>query len=138
MNQMSNFNEFPCKNGTFTLEPKLVKDWIEVYPGLDVPAHLMRAWSWCVSNRSKRKTVRGMPKFLNGWLGRNYDAQVMLGRGKAKEPPADRDAPGYWGDLSFNQVVEASSRSKARAVQARYEKERDRLREIASRRGQVV
>jgi hypothetical protein len=44
-------------------------EWSEAYPDLDVLAEMRKARQWCVDNPTRRKTARGMTKFLNGWLG---------------------------------------------------------------------
>lgn len=38
------------------------------YPRIDVLAELRKARAWCVANPSKRKTSRGVSRFLNSWL----------------------------------------------------------------------
>lgn len=55
------------------------------YPGVDVDAELCKARSWCLANGTRRKTVRGIPKFLNGWMER---AQNGTRAGK----PVERNA----------------------------------------------
>lgn len=45
-----------------------IRDYQDAFPGLDVLAELRRARSWCLSNPDRRKTARGMPRFLHNWL----------------------------------------------------------------------
>ena len=45
-------------------------EYATTYPQLDLDDELTKACQWCIDNPGKRKTNRGMPKFLNGWLGR--------------------------------------------------------------------
>lgn len=47
-----------------------VADYAEAYPGLDVVAECRKALQWVKSDPGRRKTARGMPRFLNGWLSR--------------------------------------------------------------------
>jgi len=66
---------FPT-NGTpklWHLNEKQVTEWIELYPGVDVLAECRKALAWVKSNR--KKTARGMKRFLNGWMGRTNDSQ---------------------------------------------------------------
>lgn len=42
----------------------------KAYPGVNVDTELAKARSWCLANGTKRKTVRGIPKFLNAWMER--------------------------------------------------------------------
>lgn len=50
------------------------------YPRVDVVGEIRKARAWAVANPANRKTRRGTPKFLNGWIGRaneNAPAQVL-------------------------------------------------------------
>jgi len=50
------------------LTQDLVDEFIKAYPGIDVLAECRRAHTWIICNPTKRKTSRGMPRFLNTWL----------------------------------------------------------------------
>lgn len=50
-------------------ESKLAQ-YRESFPGIDVSAECRKARQWCIDNPTKRKTPKGMPQFLSGWLGR--------------------------------------------------------------------
>jgi hypothetical protein len=65
---------FPVNGGskTWSLTKKQVEEWAALYPGLDVIAECSKSLAWVRANR--RKTSRGMPKFLVGWLNRANDA----------------------------------------------------------------
>lgn len=45
--------------------------WAEAYPTLDVPLTCKQARVWVEANPTKRKTARGMLRFLNGWLAKS-------------------------------------------------------------------
>lgn len=47
--------------------------WEETYPAVDVKGELKRMIAWLDSNPTKRKTRRGVKKFINGWLARTQD-----------------------------------------------------------------
>jgi hypothetical protein len=49
---------------------RIVGTLSEAFPMLDVEAEARKAASWCELNPSKRKTARGMGKFLHGWMDR--------------------------------------------------------------------
>lgn len=69
--------DFPTKCGKgYKLSPAFVAELISAYPGLDVAQELQRARLWLIANPAKRKTVRGMSKFLNGWMGRQKPAST--------------------------------------------------------------
>lgn len=40
------------------------------FPSLDVLAECAKALAWCDANATRRKTPKGMPKFLYGWMER--------------------------------------------------------------------
>ena len=48
-----------------------VEQWQALYPTLDVAQELRSALAWTLANPSKRKTARGMPRFLSAWLTRS-------------------------------------------------------------------
>lgn len=70
-----------------------VDEWQAAFPNLDVLAECRKALAWINANPGRRKTVRGMPKFLVSWLSRAVDS----GRGRqpswtpAPLPPSARD-----------------------------------------------
>ena len=45
-------------------------EYQKTYPGIDVDQELRSIQQWCVDNPSRRKTTRGMPRFLNAWMDR--------------------------------------------------------------------
>lgn len=55
---------------TWPLTSGLVAEFSEAYPDLDVIAECRKAKAWCLANPRNRKTFDGMPRFLNGWLGK--------------------------------------------------------------------
>ncbi len=42
--------------------------WQELFPKVDVPTQLRHALVWSQANPTKRKTARGMMRFLSAWL----------------------------------------------------------------------
>ncbi len=47
-----------------------LEEYRRAYSGIDIESELQKAGQWLIDNPAKRKTAGGMPKFLNGWLGR--------------------------------------------------------------------
>ncbi|MDW8100854.1 MAG: hypothetical protein RML36_15380 [Anaerolineae bacterium] len=75
---------FPCR-GTkryWALTPSLLNHWQELYQELDVLAEAKKALAWVSANVNRRKTARGMPRFLVAWFNRAID------RGRWKTIPA--------------------------------------------------
>lgn len=67
---------FPCV-GSGAKEWGLSKDqlveWQELYPHLDVLANIRKALAHVKADQSRRKTARGMTRFLVAWLTRETD-----------------------------------------------------------------
>lgn len=47
--------------------------WEETYPAVDVKQELRKMAAWLDSNPTKRKTRRGIERFINNWLSRQQD-----------------------------------------------------------------
>lgn len=50
-----------------------VDEWQELYPAVDVMQQLRNMKGWCISDPQRRKTKKGVRKFINGWLAREQD-----------------------------------------------------------------
>lgn len=67
----SDLPKIPLDDGTdFEVGQADLAEFKKAYPRLDIAAELGKARVWCLSNAANRKTRRGAPKFINGWLGR--------------------------------------------------------------------
>lgn len=51
----------------------LVAEFVRLYPNVDVKQQFSEMRGWCISNPTKRKTKRGITRFVNGWLSRAQD-----------------------------------------------------------------
>lgn len=64
---------FPC-NGepdSWPLTQARLDRWSQLFPGVDCHTECLHALAWIEANG--RKTAKGMPRFLAGWLGRCND-----------------------------------------------------------------
>jgi len=50
-----------------------VDEWSGLYPAVDIMQELRKMAGWLDANPSKRKTARGIMRFVNGWLAREQD-----------------------------------------------------------------
>lgn len=50
-----------------------IAEWKELFPAVDVMQELRKMRSWLDSNTSRRKTKRGILRFVNGWLSKEQD-----------------------------------------------------------------
>lgn len=63
--------ELPLNDGTeFLSPPEFISEMVVAYPKLDIPAEIIRMRAWLIANPSKRKTRRGIKRFIGSWLSR--------------------------------------------------------------------
>ena len=69
------FIVFPCNGAQKEREipEDAVEEWAKLYPAVDVRQELRNMLGWLNANPTKRKTYRGVLKFINGWLAREQD-----------------------------------------------------------------
>ncbi len=51
----------------------LFAEYVRLYPNVDVKQQFNEMRSWCLSNPQKRKTKRGITRFVNTWLAKEQD-----------------------------------------------------------------
>lgn len=61
-----------------------VEQWSQLFPAVDIMQELRKMKSWLDSNPSRRKTKRGILRFVNSWLSKEQD------RGKIKYQTNER------------------------------------------------
>ena len=71
-------------NQFYSITEDQVAHWKELFPAIDVMQCLRKMVAWLESNPSNKKTVKGMPRFISGWLSREQDRAPRLA---AVEPP---------------------------------------------------
>ena len=60
-------------NSEFPISFEFVQEMQNLYPNVDVMAELRKMRGWSISNPTKRKTSRGIKRFINSWLAREQD-----------------------------------------------------------------
>ena len=50
-----------------------VTEWKELYPAVDVEQELRKMRGWLLADPKRRKTSRGIKRFVTGWLAREQD-----------------------------------------------------------------
>jgi hypothetical protein len=66
--------ELPLNDGSQHLVlPESVAEWKHLYPAVDVTQELRNMRGWLLANREKRKTRRGIERFINSWLAKRQD-----------------------------------------------------------------
>lgn len=71
----------------WTLHQWQIDEWAGLYPNLDVPTQMRHALAWVKANPSKRKTARGMQKFLVSWMTRSVDSAPARSNGHVPHVP---------------------------------------------------
>lgn len=66
-------NRFGTIQEQYPVIQSQVDEWIETYPAVDVMQELREMRQWSIGKPAKRKTLKGMPSFILGWLGREQD-----------------------------------------------------------------
>jgi len=78
--------QFPCADKSMYCPPMpLVRDFILAFGEEHVSREFLKARSWLTANPEKRKTQRGMSRYLNAWLCR----QAGMKRTPIKENKTD-------------------------------------------------
>lgn len=60
----------PAKQENYTIDAQFLSDMQECYPAINVEGELKKMRGWLLANENKRKTHRGMKRFINSWLSR--------------------------------------------------------------------
>ncbi|NLH00670.1 MAG: hypothetical protein GX488_02000, partial [Clostridiales bacterium] len=74
-----------------------VDEWKELYPGIDVMQQLRNMKGWLSADSRRRKTRRGILRFITGWLAKEQDrgraSPVRIGAkpGDFEHPAEDYD-----------------------------------------------
>jgi len=69
-----------------------VDKWASLYPGADIMQELRNMYGWLDSNPAKRKTEKGLPRFITNWLsrvqnnGQNTKHQQLSTTGRSQKP----------------------------------------------------
>jgi len=92
----------------FAVKAPEVQEWQQAFPSVDVVGELLRARIWCKDNPTKRKTAKGVRRFLSGWLGKEQD------RGGSKSSPSATAVPlidgvAWWKAAGFTHIAEAQN-----------------------------
>lgn len=75
--------------------------WVAQFVGLDVAAECGKALAWTDANPTKRKTARGMKRFLVNWLLRASSRPKLVSSKQAPGPPTSTHPP-YFESCKMN------------------------------------
>ncbi len=74
----------------YSVTQEEVAGWMELYPAVDVMQCLRNMKGWLMSNPAKRKTARGITRFITTWLQKEQDR----GGAQGYRPIANREPAG--------------------------------------------
>ena len=79
----------PLNDGTmYPLFQRDVDEYARLYPAVDISQELRNIRGWCMANPVRRKTRKGVNRFINGWLSKAQDKG-----GKREEVPENPFLP---------------------------------------------
>lgn len=82
----------------WTLTEAQVSEWAEAFPNLDIFAEAIKAKAWVNASPERRKTAKGMPRFLVGWFSRSVNSGHTKGHGSKPTAAVQRAlGPAYRG-----------------------------------------
>ena len=83
---------FDCKDGRWELTRDYGNELAKVYPSLDMRAEVARIKAWWDANPTKRKTVKGMKRFLVNWLNAaSKDAPAIVQYDFSQRPKSAKE-----------------------------------------------
>ena len=96
----------PLNDGTeYGVTEGQCREWAELYPAVDILQQLRNMRGWLLSNAERRKTRRGIKRFVTGWLsreqdrGRNCAGGGGSSYGRTQVIPSDADYLEGWEDV---------------------------------------
>lgn len=66
-------NKYGTQGESYPVTEDDLANWAELYPAVNLQSEIRKIIGWSQSNVGKRKTLKGMPKFINSWLSRAQD-----------------------------------------------------------------
>ena len=73
-NQCTDIPTIPTSDGTeWEMPSSLYNEFVKAYPALSIKQEVSQMRIWSLSNPTKRKTKRGMARFVNSWLDRSQN-----------------------------------------------------------------
>lgn len=68
----------------YGIEQSKAEHWQSLFPAVDIMQELRKMSAWCEANPSKRKTRRGIERFITNWLSTTQDKGGTPGFSKRK------------------------------------------------------
>lgn len=82
----------PLNNGTgYEVSQEQCQEWVGLYPAVDVIQQLRNMKGWLNANPTRRKTRKGIMRFINSWLSREQDRGSVRQQGRSRSGGAMED-----------------------------------------------
>ena len=82
--------EIPLVDGSvYPVSREEAETYAELYPAVDIPQALRNIRGWCMSNPGRRKTKKGVKRFINNWLCREQDKGGVCAAGVPRGAPVN-------------------------------------------------
>ena len=52
----------------------MIDEYAELYPNVDILSELRKMKGWLIANPTRRKTKRGIARFINSWISKEQDS----------------------------------------------------------------
>ena len=83
------------------------EDYKRLYPGVDVAQAFRNMAGWCKGNQTKRKTIKGIRRFVNNWLSGDQDNATRPARQQARPREKPRFNQMETHNYDFNELEKA-------------------------------
>lgn len=85
----------PLADGsTYEIPVDKMQIWEKAYPGVDMQQEFQKMIAWCHSNPTKRKTRRGIERFINFWLDKAQNQGCTYRQEQQRPEPEAETIPG--------------------------------------------
>ena len=89
----------PLNNGSMYDVPlSKIEEWKAAFPAVDVEQELRKMITWLNSNPERKKTSRGVNRFINNWLSKEQDkgGRFRAGSSPKAATPEPTERPDYY------------------------------------------
>ena len=112
-------NQFSTKGEVYQVTSEYLDEMQKLFEGLDVNQEFKLMKSWLLNNAQRRKTLRGMPAFINNWLSKSQNNQHQRKHyayngttGKSH----NQNSGGYWNKATCVEQVRNSFEVNAEVI----------------------
>ncbi len=86
--QSTEYISMKCKDGDFIVTEELKNKLVNDYKDINIDVELKKMQNWLLVNSNRRKYVKGMPRFIVGWLNNSCNSNHKKSTPMAENYPA--------------------------------------------------